>query len=156
MSEDDTTLREMVEWFEGRIEDEEESFPGDLPDQGIESAVTTAAEYERIRKRAEVFEANEEEDTNGLDEQLRSAIEQQTLELLACIVTIADEWDFDIVRAFETQRAQVEALESAESMEELQEAISEAGMDIQVGHNQPGDDVSADDYDPDDLGRGFH
>lgn len=155
---EEPTFQDVIDWHQEQAEAEAESFPGDLPHQGIEATVVSAAQLESIVTKARVYEANEEVDTEGLAEQTDQAIAKQCLDVLAGVINVARERDLDLVQTFKDRAAQVRAMEAADSVEELQDAIDEAGLDMQIVNPgiEPGDDVTDDDYDPDDPDKGVY
>lgn len=158
MADDDpTTFEEFFEFHEAIVEREEEDFPGEVPDRGISAIIKAAQGFDEIVMRSAIFDANEEIDEDQYDD-VDEALEEQAVDMLAAIGTLQSEYDLDVAAAAEQRMAKTRAIEAAESIEELQEALDEAGVEmdlVDVGGVEVADDVTRDDYEPDDPDRGI-
>lgn len=157
MNEDDMfTLTEALQWFEEQIDQDHEAFPGDPPEKPIETLRTRVHDLGMVLVGHDTREANENME-NPTDEQLRAQLEAQCVDVLAGLAGMQRTYDLDIAEAFWRRKVQTEATQEADSVEELQELLEEAGMDVEVV--QPGvatgDTVDRPGYEPDDRTRGI-
>lgn len=153
MTDDTPTLREMFEFFHERHEQSKEEFEGDVPNQGISAIIKVAQGFDDIRMKTRIFEADESVDTEGIEDEMATDLEEQAIDMLGALALLAAEHGLDIGERFETMRDRTRAIESAESMEELQEALAESGLELETGV-EAGDNVDMDEYDGE-SDRGF-
>lgn len=159
--QDDDTLGfdEVLDWYSSKAQEAEDEFPGDFPKQGVTALVDSATGLPMILKRAEVYDANEEVEGGPTDEDIAEALSQQLHDIIAAIANIQREYDLDLAETFTTRRAKTDAIEGAESMDELMEAMDEAGLEMEIpGMDgiEVGENVDGPDYDPDDRDRGTY
>lgn len=173
--EADITLHEAIEFAIGRVENEVEEFDGDVPNHAPSLLVSDIGALHGTMMNIQMAEnANQMEDPD--DDAIASALESDAVDILLALGALAKEYNLDIASAFEERVETIEAhdameaaLEDANSqedmMEVMEEHLGEEEMEQMMGGAmgamgggmtpppEPGDDVSDDDYDPEDPDR---
>jgi len=160
------TFDEIMEFGGERVEDEIEEFDGDVPDHTPQMLVSRATDLLQTLANFKMSRAHNEVPDPG-DGEMKTAIEDDIVDVLMAISAVKDEHDLDIVSAFEehmefvrSYNSMQEDLQNAESSEDELEAVEEHMGDIEnapvempidgMGDGiEPGDNVDADEYDAD-------
>lgn len=169
-SESELTFAEMMEFGEGRIENETAEFDGDIPNHAARMLTAYATDLLQTLTNIEIQRANEKA-SDPTDEQIESAVADDLVDILLAISAVKHEYDVDIVTAFEKNmefvqdyRALEEVMEDAETQEDMIAAFEEHMGDHAEGNPmaqmmgsggmgdppvEPGDNVDDDEYDAD-------
>lgn len=164
------TLDEVLEFGREQVEEEAESFDGDMPRHAGKLVVSRSADLLQVLNNIQVAEASEEV-LGGLDEDDEPAdamvpeVEEAVVDVLLSLSAVAYEYDVDIADRFEQRMAFVEsyqafedAMEEAEDIEEAFESmddehdefIEEQVVDPRMGGGvEVGENVDDDEYDAD-------
>jgi hypothetical protein len=168
-TEDALTFAEMMDFAAERVADEIEDFPGEVPNHAPSLLVADMGNLHGTVMNIQMAEANEEMD-DPEDEAIANALEEDVVDILLALGALAAEYDLDVASAFEERKEMMEnhaaledALSEAETEEEqmaaLEEHMDEDALAQMMGGMgmtpppEPGDDVTADDYDPEDPDR---
>lgn len=164
MSEDALTVDEMMEFVAGEVKREEDDVDGDVPNHAAKMIASRATDLLQTLTNIEMAEIREGVEDPS-EEDVRSAVEEDAVDILLSIGALQHEYDLDLASAFadrmdfiEDYKAFEDAVDDAETQEEVMEAFDEytpedadppMGMGgaggVEVGQN-----VDADDYDADD------
>lgn len=169
-SESELTFAEMMEFGEGRIENETAEFDGDIPNHAARMLTAYATDLLQTLTNIEIQRANEKS-PDPTDKQVESAVADDLVDILLAVSAVKHEYDVDIVTAFEKNmefvqdyRALEKVMEDAETQEEMIEAFEEHMGDHAEGNPmaqmmggggmggppvEPGDNVDDDEYDAD-------
>lgn len=172
---DDTDIVDFEELFQfaaDRAAGEDDDFDGSVPHHADRLIVSTAADLQKTLVNVEMTEASETADDPNEDA-VRSALEEDVVDIMLAIGALKYEHDLDIATAFEERiefmkefREFEEAMREADDDEEQMEVMDELmtdeiaehmghGMMAAGGGVQPGDNVDNDDYDHDEEGRAY-
>lgn len=150
----ETTLADALDWATTRVADEEDNFPGDMPNHAGTLLAKRAMEVLTTLTNIQTMRAHEEQE-DPTDEEVREALAENAVDIFLGLGALQYEYDLDIADAFEARQEQIEMFEEADSMEELIEAVmasqnldkDDLPMPIPM---QPGGEEGADMHDPDD------
>lgn len=142
------TFSEMMETAATQIEAEVEGFDGeDPPKHAGRLLAQRATDLLGTLTNMDVAEARNDVD-DFTDEEVAEALSEDAVEIVLALGALQYEYDLDIEAAFRERKEMVEAVQNAETMEEVIEATM--GEDVleefQNGGIEPGDDVSSDDF----------
>jgi len=162
------TFESIMDFATEQVAEEADEFAGDIPNHAGTLLNQRATEVLGTLTNIQVARAHEGAD-DPTDEEVRDALAEDAVDILLALGALKYEYDLDIEGAFEARREQVIAMQNADSMEELMEAMMEA-QDIdpeempmpvpmapgEAGDGpEPGDNVDSEDYDPEDRDRPF-
>lgn len=161
---DDITFAAIMDFATEQVAEEAEDFAGDIPNHAGTLLNQRATEVLGTLTNIQVVRAHEEAD-DPTDEEMRDALAKDAVDILLALGAL--KYDLDIEGAFEARRDQILAMQNADSMEEFIEAMMEA-QDIEEGEMsmpvpmapgaegdgpESGEDVSDEEYDPDEPNR---
>lgn len=171
------TFAEMMEFAAERVEAETEEFPGDVPNHASSLLVADIGALHSTLMNIQMAE-NSEEMPDPEDDAVSTALAEDAVDIIMALGALSHEYGLDIAQAFEERIETIEAheqleaaLDGAESQEEMMQAmeenLGEEAMEEMMGGMmggamggggmapppEPGDDVSEDDYDPEDPDR---
>lgn len=175
MTDDDSeiTLTETIEFARGMVEDEEDSFNGDVPNHAPGLLAARGSDVVQTVTNIKMARASERVD-DPTDEQVQNAIVEDAVDILLALGALSYEYDLDIAEAFEERRELVadyeafeDAMEDVETQEEAIDVVDEhmteelsevmGGNDALSGATpiQPGDNVDDKEYDHDGTEKTF-
>lgn len=167
--DDAISFAQMMAFAVERVETEMDEFPGEVPGHAESLLVADIGALHGTLMNVQMAQANEEMDDPDEDA-IQNALESDVVDIILALGALKKEYDLDIVEAFEdrmemirTHEALQAAMESAESQEEQMAALEEHLGEDAIGQMmggmgmapppEPGDDVTSDDYDPEDPER---
>lgn len=149
----------MMDFATSQVESEVTEFQGEMPNHAGTLLNQRATDVLGTLTNIQVARAHEEAE-DPTDEEIRDALAEDAVDILLALGALKYEYDLDIKGAFEDRKEYVQMMEAAETQEELIEAMLEAeGVDKEevpaglFGAPEPGDDVTDDDYEPEDPDR---
>lgn len=146
------TFEEVMSGAEEHIEAEQEGFEGDIPKHAGRLLVQRAADLNGTLANIAIAQADEGE-AEITDEEVAASLEEDVVEVILAIGALRYEYDLDIESAVTARLELMEAVRGAETQEEVMRAMmgdeefEEMMENPMMGGPEPGDDVSADDYD---------
>lgn len=169
------TFSEMMEFAEGRVQTETEDFPGDVPNHAGSLLVADIGALHGTLMNIQMAE-NSDEMPDPDDDAIANALADDAVDIILALGALSHEYGLDIASAFEERVETIEAhekmeaaIEDADGQEEImaamEEHLGEDAMEQMMGGAmgamgggmapppEPGDDVSEDDYDPEDPNR---
>lgn len=149
-SDEDVTLAEAIELGAEQAEREQDSFEGEMPDHAHTLLIRKAANLIGTVSNIEITEESDIAEDPEVDE-IKEAVGEDAVEIILALGALAYEYDLDLVDRFEDRKEFMELVQDADTMEELMREMDE----IDESLVEPGDDVTSDDYDPDDPDRHY-
>lgn len=169
---DALTFEEMMEFGTERVADEMGRFEGDVPNHAAKLLTARTTDLLQTLSNIDMRRAHEEA-PDPEDEEVKTAVEEDLVDILLAVSAVKYEFDVDIADAFEERmefvadyKAMQKAMKDAETSEEAQEAIEAHmgemaegempmdGMQMQGGI-EPGDNVDNEDYDHEQEDRSY-
>ena len=171
----DLTVAEAFEFFAERSATEEQNFADknetDIPDHAEVLVADSATDLLKTVTSIEMAFEMADEGEEVAEDEMAENLAEGVVDLLASIGTLKHERDIDIAAAVEERidfirdyEAFEQAMQDADDEEEKMEAMDEylteeladeMGMGQQMGGPTVGANVDNDDYDHDDVGKGF-
>lgn len=164
-SDDAVTLAEMLSFSADQVDQEVDTFDGDVPKHAARLLTGNAADLQRTIVNIEMARANESQHDPS-DEHVKEALEEDAVDVLLSVGALAHEYDLDLATAFSERMEFIEdyqnlkeALEDAETREEkldaFDEHMDESAEELMQGV-EAGTNVDSEDYDPDNVDKSFH
>ena len=165
MSDTEFDFSTAMEFAEAQVESEADEFAGELPMHSDRLVVSCAADLSQTVTNVKMRQASEVADDMD-DEEIREAIKPNVVDLLMALGAVKYEYGLDVAAALEERVEFIEdfktfesAMQDADSEQEMVEAIDEH-MDDEIREQfdttpQPGENVDADDYEPEDADKAF-